>query len=167
MLVTMPRILGYSFNPLSIYLCYDDAEQICGVVYEVNNTFGEKHFYTAAADAGDQQFHHGARKLFHVSPFYPVAGQYDFRLNPGPDKFALAIRYTGDDGERDLFASLTASAMPLTGRNLLRQFIRMPLVTFKVTFAIHFEALRLWLKGIPIYSRPAPVENSTTRCQPN
>lgn len=167
MLFTMPRLLGYSFNPLSIYLCYDDDDQLCGVVYEVNNTFGEKHFYAVAVDPGIQQLHHGARKLFHVSPFYPVAGHYDFRLNPGQEKFALAIRYTGEDGGRDLFASLCASAMPLTAGNLIGQFARMPLVTFKVTFAIHFEALRLWLKGLPIFRKPAHVEDSATHCQPN
>lgn len=159
-LFTMPKVLGYSFNPLSVYFCYASDGALCGVVYEVRNTFGQKHFYVSVAGA----LRHEARKAFFVSPFFPVAGHYAFRLTQRRDKFVLAIDYIGADGSRDLSATLCTSAISLTNASLLKLFVSYPFVTAKVTCAIHFEALRLWRKRLQIFRRP-PHLNNVTHCR--
>lgn len=164
MLFTMPRLLGYSFNPLSVYLCYDPGGQLAGVVYEVHNTYGERHFYVSAIAEGSRRARHRANKTFFVSPFYPVSGHYAFHLSPGPSTFTLAIEYFGADGERDLSASLCTVAIPLNAANLLKLFLGIPLVTLKVTIAIHVEALRLWLMRIRVFGRPSHL-GDVTPCQ--
>jgi len=151
-LLCFPRILGFVFNPLSIFFVYDADERLEAVIYEVNNTFGQTHAYVTPADGeGDQQ--QEVDKAFFVSPFYGVEGGYRFRLSPPAKTFDLVIcKQVG--GETDFVATLSARRRALTDGALMRLFFAMPLMTLGVVAAIHWEALRLWLKGAHFYSRP-------------
>ncbi len=160
-LFCMPRTLGYNFNPLSLYFCYRASGQLAAVVYQVHNTFGERHVYLAAVDDNDVSIRHDCNKTFHVSPFLSMDQTYHFRLNRPHRHFALGISASeGDDTM--LSACLTASRQPLSDWSLLRSFLGIPLVTVKVILAIHWEAARLWLKGIRIRERPKPSANGIT-----
>ena len=151
-LLCFPRILGFVFNPLSIFFVYDAQDRLEAVIYEVNNTFGQTHAYvTPAVGEGDQR--QEADKVFYVSPFYGVEGGYRFRLSPPSRSFDLVIcKHSG--GETDFVATLSAERRPLTDGALMRLFFGMPFMTLGVVAAIHWEALRLWLKGAPFHSRP-------------
>ena len=154
-LFCMPRTLGYSFNPLSLYFCYRNSGQLAAIVYQVHNTFGARHAYVAAADAGDTGIRHDCNKTFYVSPFMAMNQTYHFRLNLPAEHFALAIA-ASEGGETMLSACLVASRQSLSDRTLLRNFLGIPLVTVKVMLAIHWEAARLWLKGLRFRDRPNP-----------
>lgn len=148
-----PRILGFVFNPLSIFFVDDGDDRLEAVIYEVNNTFGQTHAYVIPAQGvGDER--QSAEKAFYVSPFWPVEGGYRFRLSPPGERFRLSIvKHSG--GRPDFAASLTAHRRPLTDPHLLRLSLAMPLMTLGVVAAIHWEALRLWIKGTPFWARPA------------
>jgi len=150
-LLTFPRVLGYVFNPLSIFFGYDPDGRLRGVVYEVNNTFGETHAYAAAIEDGE----HTAKKQLHVSPFLDVTGRYVFRIRPPDERFALAIENVVA-GRRVHLATLTGARVALTDRALLAAFARLPLMTAQVTAGIHFQALQLWLRGVRYRNKPAP-----------
>jgi len=163
-LQTFPRVLGYVFNPVSFWLCHDRSGALRAVLAEVSNTFGEHHNYLVAhADArpiraGDWL---AARKVFHVSPFFPVTGEYRFRFSDHPDRCAFRIDY--DDGQgHQLTTSVSGSAQPATAGALLQAFFRYPWMTLGVMLRIHYHALRLWLKRVPFFSKPpAPAEDTT------
>jgi DUF1365 family protein len=151
-LLCFPRILGFVFNPLSIFFIYDADHRLEAVIYEVNNTFGQTHAYvTPAVGEGDQR--QEVDKAFFVSPFYGVEGGYRFRLSPPAKSFDLVI-CKQVAGETDFVATLSAQRRVLTDGALMRLFFAMPLMTLGVVVAIHWEALRLWLKGAHFYSRP-------------
>jgi DUF1365 family protein len=160
-LFCMPRVFGYAFNPISVYFCHHADGSLAAIVYEVHNTFGERHSYIFDAGREAAPAPHSSRKLFHVSPFMGMDMQYDFRTQLGDDRISIAIR--GSDAEGALInASLMGKAAPFTPANLVRGLLRYPLVTFKVTAAIHWHALRLWLKGVPVRTKPkAPAEPAT------
>lgn len=145
-LLCMPRTLGYSFNPLSIYFCTHADGTPAAVVYEVHNTFGERHSYTIPVETGGR-IHQSCDKAFYVSPFLDMDLRYDFSVSQPGDKLAVAIRASKGD-ETVLFASLAGERRPLTDSTLLRLFFAMPAITLKVIVAIHWEAVRLWLKGL-------------------
>ena len=152
-LLCFPRILGFVFNPLSIFFVYDADHRLEAVIYEVNNTFGQTHAYvTPATGEGDER--QEADKAFFVSPFYGVEGGYRFRLSPPGKSFDLVI---GKQlaGETDFVATLSTSRRPLTDGAMMKLFFAMPLMTLGVVVAIHWEALRLWFKGAHFYSRPS------------
>lgn len=152
-LLTFPRVLGFVFNPLSIFFVHDADEGLEAVIYEVNNTFGQTHAYVVPAGGGREE-HQAADKAFHVSPFFRVEGGYRFRLSAPGTRFKLVIvKEIG--GLPDFVASLTARRLPLTDGHLLRLSFAMPLMTLGVVAAIHWEALRLWIKGAPFGARPA------------
>ncbi len=160
-LLCFPRVLGYVFNPLSIWFGYGPDGTARGVIYEVHNTFGDQHAYAAAlpgaAATPEAQgpAGHAAPKIFHVSPFFPAEGQYRFTLRPPAERFALAIRYALED--REVFiATQTAARTALNDATLARVFVSMPLMTLKVIGAIHGEALRLVMKGARYHRRPPP-----------
>ena len=151
-LLCFPRILGFVFNPLSIFFVYDADERLEAVIYEVNNTFGQTHAYVTPA-TGEGAERQEADKAFFVSPFYGVEGGYRFRLSPPTDSFDLVI-CKHQDGKTDFVATLNAERRDLTDGALMRLFFAMPLMTLGVVAAIHWEALRLWFKGAHFYSRP-------------
>jgi DUF1365 family protein len=153
-LLTMPRVLGYVFNPISLFFGYGPDGGLRGVIYAVNNTFGESHAYVVPA-SGEALERHSAEKQFHVSPFFDVAGAYQFRLAPPGRRFALTIRKSVA-GKEDHIAIWTADRRPLSDRALLAAWLGAPLLTLKVVAAIHFEALRLWLKGARYHRKPPP-----------
>lgn len=161
-LLTMPRVLGYVFNPLSIYFCHDRAGRLAALLYEVNNTFGERHSYLAAVDPGAGAVAvHGGEKQFYVSPFIDMATSYRFRVRVPDDGLAVTIEQRDSAGPL-LVASLTGRRAPLTDRSLLQAFATHPLLTLKVIGGIHWEALRLWRKGLRPRSRPLPPVEPVT-----
>jgi uncharacterized protein len=151
-LLCFPRVLGFVFNPISIFFVHAADERLEAVIYEVNNTFGQTHAYvTPATGEGDER--QEADKAFFVSPFYGVEGGYRFRLSPPSETFDLVIcKHTA--GETDFVATLNAARRPLTDAALMRLFFAMPLMTLGVVAAIHWEALRLWFKGARLHARP-------------
>ena len=154
MLLCFPRVLGYGFNPLSIYYAYDGAA-LRGLVYEVNNTFGQRHAYAFPAHPSNSSgiARHGCAKAFYVSPFIGMAGRYRFQLALPGERLSVVIRQT--EGERtSLLASQTGHRHPLDDRTILHCVGGDLLMTAKITGGIHFEALRLWLKGAPYFPRP-------------
>jgi hypothetical protein len=156
-LLTMPRLFGYGFNPVSFWFCRDGAGALRSVIAEVNNTFGERHCYLLAhADASvitDQQWL-DTKKLFHVSPFLEVRGSYRFRFHDGDERLAVWIDYFDDAGALVLNTSLVGTRSPLSARSMLACFFRYPLVTFKVIGMIHVHALRMVAKGFRYHRKP-------------
>lgn len=161
-ILAMPRILGYVFNPIAVWFAYGPTEDLRAVLYEVANTFGERHSYLCpvgpdAIDAAGTVRHRFAKQLF-VSPFIDLDATYDFRTRPPDGRVALLIRETVD-GSHLLTATMVGRRRPWSTRELWSAFVRYPLVTLKVIAAIHGEALRLWTKGAPYRRRgPAPTE---------
>ncbi|MGO4173494.1 DUF1365 domain-containing protein [Bosea sp. TAF32] len=156
-LLTMPRILGYAFNPLSTYFCYRRDGSLCATVYEVHNTFGETHSYVAPADAAGRTLRQEACKLFHVSPFMGLDMRYAFSVAPPGERVSVAI--DGHDAEGRLIATtLGGKRRVLSDAALLLLLATHPLLTLKVTAAIHWHALRLLAKRIPWRRHPAAPE---------
>jgi DUF1365 family protein len=155
-LLCYPRLLGYGFNPLSVYFCYRASGELALVIYEVRNTFGEIHPYVLPVRTGewsDAGLRQQQEKLFYVSPFLPMAMRYHFRVLPPCDTVKLRILETDPDGPL-LAATFNGHRRALTSRALLRSFFALPLVSLKIMAAIHWEALRLWLKGARLVPRP-------------
>ena len=142
-----PRILGYVFNPLSVWFCHDRRGALRAIVYEVHNTYDERHFYVLPAAQLDGQISHHCAKDFYVSPFLSRDCRYHFKIVPPANKVAVVIHQT-EAGEAVLDASFTGRCRALTDRALLTMLLAYPLMTLKVVAAIHFEAVRLMLKGI-------------------
>lgn len=160
-LFCMPRVLGYGFNPISVYFCHSRDGRLAAIIYEVHNTFGERHSYVFDAEGEQATTAHGCAKRFHVSPFMDMGMRYEFRTQLPAERFALAIRGS-DTGGALIHASLAGVARPFDTRSLLRGLLLYPLLTMKVTAAIHWHALRLWLKGVRIRHKPTPPKASTT-----
>lgn len=161
MLLCMPRTLGYCFNPLSVFFCYRKDGDLEAIVYQVHNTFAERHSYVIAVKDAGSAVHQNCRKRFYVSPFLDMDLRYDFRI-AGPDKrVTVAISATGPEGPV-LNAVMAGVRKPLTDRSLFGIFWRIPAVTLKVMAGIHWEALRLWIKRIGFRRRPAPPGRATT-----
>jgi DUF1365 family protein len=158
LLLCYPRLFGYTFNPLSAYFCYRESGELALIIYEVRNTFGELHSYVSPVQPGETTAA-GVRqqqdKLFYVSPFIEMAMRYHFRVSPPGERVKLRILETDSKGPL-LSAMFSGTRRGLTTAALLRSFVSLPLVTFKIVAAIHWEALRLWLKG----ARLAPRANS-------
>jgi len=155
-LFTMPRVMGYVFNPLSIYFCYRASGELDALIYEVHNTFGQRHSYFFAVDPSDEAYlHQTCDKHFYVSPFMGMSMTYEFALAQPRERLSVFIR--GLDAEGLLISTaLHATRTELTDARLLRALIAFPFLTLKVIVAIHWEALRLWLKGTRLQTRPPP-----------
>jgi uncharacterized protein len=155
-LLCYPRLLGFTFNPLSAYFCYRADGGLALIIYEVRNTFGDIHAYVLPVRPG-QLSEAGVRqqqdKLFYVSPFIEMAMRYHFRVSPPAERVKLRILETDREGPL-LAATFHGRRRPLTTASLLRSFFSLPLVTLKIVAAIHWEALRLWLKGARLVRRP-------------
>ena len=161
-LLAIPRILGYGFNPISVWFCHDRDGQLKALLHEVHNTFGERHSYLIPVERIEQEPIRQSRgKTFHVSPFLAMDLRYDFQITPPADSLMLAIRVSDADG-LVLTASFRARRTELTDAALLSVFVRIPLLTLKVIGGIHWEALRLWWKGLRIYPHPPPPRHAVT-----
>ncbi len=159
-LLCYPRLLGFTFNPLSVFFCFRAGGELSLVIYEVRNTFGDIHAYVLPVKPGelsDAGLRQQQEKLFHVSPFIEMAMRYHFRVAPPQQRVKLRILETDREGPL-LAASFIGTRRSLTTAALLRAFFALPLVTLKIVAAIHWEALRLWLKG----ARPVQRPNAAT-----
>jgi len=157
-LLTLPRFLGLGFNPLSLFFCHNAAGALRAVLYEVNNTFGQRHSYVCPVPPGAAPpLRHAAEKCFYVSPFMDMALRYRFTLTPPGEAVGLHIAVDDADGTV-LRATLAGTRQPLTDATLLRAALLHPLLGVKVLAAITWEALRIYLKGIrPRPRPPAPA----------
>lgn len=159
-LLCFPRVLGFVFNPISLFYIYGPDDELKAVLYEVNNTFGQTHAYVVPAE-GLAVEHHEADKCLYVSPFYRVEGGYRFSVTPPGEKLSLTIlKQVG--GEVDFTATLTARREALTDAALIKLFFAMPFMTLGVVAAIHWEAVRLWFKGAVFGARPAGPKASVS-----
>ncbi len=152
-----PRILGYVFNPLTVYFCYRRDASLAAILYEVCNTFGERRTYLLPVGDQSAAVRQATAKQLYVSPFMPMDCTYHFHIDPPGHDVAVRINETDEDGPL-LYAAFTGERKPLTDGTLLRAFLTYPLMTFKVMAGIHWEALRLWLKGIRVYRHRPTTE---------
>lgn len=163
LLLCYPRLFGYTFNPLSVYFCYGADGQPALLIYEVRNTFGDIHAYVLPVKSGDVSpagIRQTQDKRFYVSPFVEMAMRYHFRVTLPNNGVKLRILET--DGEGPLLsATFNGHRRPLSTQELLRSFLSFPLVTLKVPAAIHWEALRLWLKGVRLVPRPGKAADES------
>jgi DUF1365 family protein len=158
-LLTQLRVLGTAFTPVAFFFCHRPDGRLEHVIAEVNNTFGETHCYLLEAAEGRRVVAEEQDKTFHVSPFQPVAGRYRFRITePGP-RLTVHIDVLRD-GRRPFDATLTATRRPLDDRTLVRTVVRHPHVAARTLGAIHWQALRLWLKRAPFFPKPTPPPES-------
>jgi uncharacterized protein len=163
-LLAFPRMLGYVFNPLSIYFCHHRDGGLRALIYEVRNTFGEMHSYLIPVrGAGAGLVRQSCAKDFYVSPFLAMACRYHFRLAVPGERLAVTIRETDRDGPI-LYASLEGRRTDLSDRALVGAFLRYPLMTLKVIAGIHWEAVKLWVKGVGLVPRPPPPVSALTIC---
>ena len=156
LLLCYPRLLGFTFNPLSVYFCHRADGELALIIYEVRNTFGDIHAYVLPVKPGELSaagVRQQQEKLFYVSPFVEMAMRYHFRVSPPGDDVKLRILETDREGPL-LAATFNGRRRALTTAALLRAFFALPLVTLKIVAAIHWEALRLWLKGARLVPRP-------------
>lgn len=164
-LLTLPRIFGYAFNPISVYFCHRRNGALATVLYEVTNTFGDRHSYLIPVDSTEPPILQHSKKALHVSPFFDNDMHYTFRLAPPDERIGLAVTGLDDQGPA-IVATLDATRRALTDGALLRVLLVYPLMTFKVIAAIHWEALRLWRKGLAVHPRPAPPSRPVTMGRP-
>ncbi|MEX1661298.1 DUF1365 domain-containing protein [Thioclava sp. 15-R06ZXC-3] len=156
-LLTQPRIFGAVFNPVNFWLSFDAQNQLRAVIAEVNNTFGDRHSYLCATPNFDPitattVLH--SRKVFHVSPFQDIAGNYQFRFNITDD--TIRIRIAHENGGEGVVATLVTTRRPLRSRDLIGIALRRPLTPIRTIALIHWQALRLKLKGAVYRPHPAP-----------
>jgi uncharacterized protein len=165
LLLCYPRLLGFTFNPLSAYFCYRADGELALMIYEVRNTFGDIHAYALAVKPGELS-EAGLRqqqdKLFYVSPFIDMPMRYHFRISPPAADVKLRILETDSAGPL-LAATFHGRRRDLSAAQLLRSFFALPLVTLKIVAAIHWEALRLWIKGARLVPRSMSATGHTAR----
>ncbi|WP_462322284.1 DUF1365 domain-containing protein [Halochromatium sp.] len=163
-LLCMPRVLGYGFNPLSLWYCEHADGQLRAVLAEVSNTFGESHFYLLANGGKPLAWpvRDTASKCFYVSPLMEVTGEYRFRLSEPAETIGVFIRQFHKDGRLELVATQSGAGEPLTNRALWRAFRRTPLMSFKVMVAIHWQALKIWLRGARYVPKPDSAHPKVT-----
>jgi len=158
-LLCFPRFFGYVFNPLSIFYCYDENLQLKAVLYEVKNTFNEQHTYVFPASPSSNLILHKCDKKFYVSPFIEMKTFYNFRLLKPGKIINVFIKQSDIDGIL-LIACQVGQKLELNSKNLFAQFLKHPLMSFKVILAIHFEAFRLWAKGIKHVKKKIKIKNN-------
>lgn len=162
-LVTFPRHLFFKFAPLSVWYGYDRSGALSGVIYEVNNTFGETHCYVAAASPGTAR--HAAEKRFHVSPFFDVKGMYRFTLREPGEKMAVTVENM-IAGERVHMANITARRRDADAGMLMKLAVLQPLSSIGVVIGIHWQALKIWLRGAGYRRKPEPPSDAETLAAP-
>lgn len=156
-LMAIPRVMGYAFNPIAFYFCHDASGRLGAVVHQVKNTFGDQTAYVLPVDEAPGTIRQSARKKMHVSPFFDMQGGYRFAFSdPSGSDFRLSIRYGADDVPR-MTATMRLRAEIFTDAALVRLLLAMPLMPIKVFAAIHWEAIRLKLRGARYHPLPPPV----------
>ena len=160
LLLTHPRYWGYTFNPVSFWFLFNNTDRLRAVVAEVHNTFGDRHSYLCAGRDGDDingDTMIESVKRLHVSPFFDVRGRYRFRFNIEEKQVAIGIRY--EDGEGGgLSTAIAGERLPFTDRQLALALLRRPFGAARTTALIHWQALKLWRKGVRYRNRPKPPE---------
>ncbi len=158
LLLTMPRILGYVFNPLSVYFCYRKTGELYALVYEVSNTFGGRHDYVFSVEPRTDRpwLQHACDKQFPVSPFLEMELGYTFRIRPPQEDLTVSILVSDDTGPL-LSTVLACERQTLSDGWLARAVVMYPLMTMKVIAGIHWEALRLWAKGVRLWPAREPT----------
>ena len=165
-LVCMPRIFGYGFNPVSFWLCRDSQDQLRAVISEVNNTFGETHTYLCSHKDRrpiEESDWLEANKVFHVSPFLERNGNYKFNFIDNDEYLSFTIDYYDADGSLRLATNLTGSLSELNKTTLRSTFLKRPFLTFKVIALIHYQALKLLVKGFKHISKPKQLGRKNSR----
>ena len=160
-LLCYPRIFGYVFNPLSVFYVYDKNSVLIAILYEVKNTFGEQHSYIFKTKKEQNLIQHVCKKKFHVSPFIEMNCIYFFRLLKPGNKISVIIDVQDSEG-KILYASQDGVKSELNNNNLFKSYLKHPLMTFKIIIAIHFEAFKLWTKGIKFIKKKLRIKNNIT-----
>lgn len=163
-LLAQPRLLGHVFNPVSFWLCHDEAGILRVVIAEVTNTFGDRHSYLCHHDdlrPLTKAETVAAKKVMHVSPFQPVEGGYTFRFDITSDRIGIWIDYS--NGRGGLIATLSGDRKPMTNASILRAALRRPFGSRRVLALIHWQALKLWWKRVAYRPRPQPPEGDVSR----
>ena len=160
-LLCYPRILGYVFNPLSVFYIYSENEKLISILYEVKNTFGEQHTYIFKVDNDQNLYQHNCSKKFHVSPFIEMNCKYFFKLLKPGEKISVIIDQY-QTNEKILYASQDGQRVDFNTKELIKSYLKHPLMTFKIISAIHFEAFKLWIKGIKFIKKKIKIKNNIT-----
>ena len=158
-LLCYPRIFGYVFNPLSVFFIYDNNEKLISILYEVKNTFGEQHTYIFKVENDSKLFQHNCAKKFHVSPFIEMNCNYFFRILKPGEKISIIIDQY-QINEKILYASQDGSRANFDSKELLKSYLKHPLMTFKIISAIHYEAFKLWTKGVRFIKKRLKIKNN-------
>ena len=161
-LLCYPRIFGYVFNPLSVFYIFDKNSNLISILYEVKNTFGEQHTYIFKTNVNDNLIQHMCKKKFHVSPFIEMDCFYFFRLLKPCNKISVIIDQNDNKG-KILYASQDGVKSEINNFNLIKSYLTHPLMTFKIILAIHYEAFRLWTKGIKFIKKEFKIKNNITK----
>lgn len=157
-----PRLFGYVFNPLSVYFCCDPDGRLRVILYDVRNTFGDKHGYLIPVlDAGGGPIRQSCAKGFHVSPFFPPVGRYDFDIIEPGENYGARITLIEAEAT-SLIATQTGTRTGFTDANIVKLVLSHPLMTLKIIAAIHWEALWIWRKGAKFHRRPVPPPQEVT-----
>lgn len=162
-LLCMPRLLGFAFNPISLWYCQHADGSLRAVIAEVRNTFGEKHCYVLASGGSPLTYEEAwdKEKCFHVSPFFDLVGQYRFVLSEPGERLRVAI-HEAREGQPILNATLAAERRTTSDGAILGQVLRMPFMTLKVVAGIHWEALKIWLRGARFHGKPEPPRHGAS-----
>ena len=156
-----PRIFGFVFNPLSVFYIYNLEDQLISILYEVKNTFGEQHTYIFKVTKDANLVQNNCSKKFHVSPFIEMNCNYFFRLLKPGNKISVIIdQYDNED--QILYASQDGTRSDFNTQHLIKSYLKHPIMTFKIILAIHFEAFKLWAKGIKFVKKKIKIKNNIT-----
>ena len=158
-LLCYPRIFGYVFNPLSVFFIYNKNSELISILYEVKNTFGEQHTYVFKTKENENYIKHTCKKKFHVSPFIEMDCTYFFKILKPSEKISVIIDQYDEEGKL-LYASQDGDRIEFNNKNLVLSYLRHPLMTFKIIVAIHFEAFKLWAKGIKFVKKRLKIKNN-------
>lgn len=162
-LLCLPRVLGHVFNPISLWYCERADGQALAVIAEVNNTFGERHSYVLASSGAGSPYLSPVEKdkCFHVSPFFDLVGRYRFDLAEPAESLRVHIHETRE-GVPLLDASISGQRRPMRNRTILTQVLRVPFMTLKVVAAIHWQALKIWIRGGKYHPKPTAPEREAS-----
>ena len=156
-----PRIFGFVFNPLSVFYVYNSNENLISILYEVKNTFGEQHTYIFRVEKDTNLIQNNCSKKFYVSPFIEMNCNYFFRLlKPGNTISVIIDQYENED--KILYASQDGVRTDFNTKYLVKSYLKHPIMTFKIIIAIHYEAFKLWIKGIKFIKKKFKIKNNVT-----